>query len=380
MVVIGGSGGSGLPIIRANRTLYIATTGNDTTGNGSSGAPWLTVGKALDYLKDKWIPYGVTVTAKLGDGSFGISTVITIDHPCGGQINIVGTNTHAKTMSSVQSSSGSAGAWSVIINLNSVADITTDDYVNITGASGGTLPEMIEGHWSVTNVDAGNTRITVASSHNWTSAPSGAVAATVTVIKTRIVATGCSGLLINGRLGLLDKLSLIGDMTAGKAAIHGLATGATTYAKAGTAVEVGTVGINNWSTGIMLLGGGRILSQYGAKPCISKCTTGAYIGYGSVLYFPSAVFSGCSYGVSPVFGGWGYVNTATISGNSTAGVRGGYAGGSQCGACKISGNAIGAYALSNGYNYIVSATLSNNSTDASPAVNTLGNENGYNDS
>jgi len=39
-------------LISADTTFYVATTGSDTTGDGSSGSPWATLRKALSYLDE----------------------------------------------------------------------------------------------------------------------------------------------------------------------------------------------------------------------------------------------------------------------------------------------------------------------------------------
>ena len=55
-----------------NRTIYIATTGNDVTGDGSVGLPYLTIGKALSTVL-KIIDSGITVTISIGVGTFTMS-------------------------------------------------------------------------------------------------------------------------------------------------------------------------------------------------------------------------------------------------------------------------------------------------------------------
>jgi hypothetical protein len=53
----------------ADRTIYVATTGNDTTGTGLIGAPYLTIGKALSTVK-QIINSGITTTISIGAGTF----------------------------------------------------------------------------------------------------------------------------------------------------------------------------------------------------------------------------------------------------------------------------------------------------------------------
>ena len=55
-----------------SRTIYVATTGDDDTGTGAIGAPFLTIGKALSTI-NKIIDSGVTVTISIGIGTFTLS-------------------------------------------------------------------------------------------------------------------------------------------------------------------------------------------------------------------------------------------------------------------------------------------------------------------
>jgi hypothetical protein len=55
-----------------NRTIYVATTGNDDTGDGSVGSPYLTIGKALSTIK-KNINQGIVITISIGTGIFDLT-------------------------------------------------------------------------------------------------------------------------------------------------------------------------------------------------------------------------------------------------------------------------------------------------------------------
>ena len=149
--------------ILADTTLYLATTGSDTTGDGSATAPWATIARALRFLRDRWIASDATVTIQLADGLYTMTAPVEIAHPCGSRLAILGEHTYAKTMSVVVSSSGGSGAWSLVLQLNNVTDIAVGDYVLVTAASAGTNPLYTEGCHEVTNVDSGNSRITVTS-------------------------------------------------------------------------------------------------------------------------------------------------------------------------------------------------------------------------
>ena len=178
----------------------------------------------------------------------------------------------------------------------------------------------------VTNVDSGNTRITITSTNNYTLAPGGAVAADVLVLKSRIVATGCSGMTVNGQLGLIDKLALIGDATSGKAGLDLLFN----VSEQAASFVCGDIGINGWATGIASWGSNRIRATSTGKPCIGNCTTGIQSSFASSVMFPNgSAIAGCTNGTIASYMGTIYLNGATVSGCSTYGLRASGAGMNQ---------------------------------------------------
>ena len=77
-------------VIGSNTTLYVSTTGNDSTGDGSSGSPWATIGKASEYLSVRRIKKDVVVTVELAAGTYTYTSTDRLDHPQGNQIKYVG--------------------------------------------------------------------------------------------------------------------------------------------------------------------------------------------------------------------------------------------------------------------------------------------------
>lgn len=53
----------------ASRTIYVATTGSDTTGTGLVGAPFATLARAFRDVKN-FVPFGVTITIQLATGTY----------------------------------------------------------------------------------------------------------------------------------------------------------------------------------------------------------------------------------------------------------------------------------------------------------------------
>lgn len=61
-----------LAVETSNRTIYVATTGSDTTGDGSSGTPFASLLRALKDIKSN-IARGITITIEMGTGTYTIT-------------------------------------------------------------------------------------------------------------------------------------------------------------------------------------------------------------------------------------------------------------------------------------------------------------------
>lgn len=305
---------------------------------------YTTLQDALDTLNNVRIPVGQTVNLILDEGTHTYTSQIIVNHPDSDKITIKGATSYTKTMTSVQSSSGSNGAWSVIINLNDVNNIAANDYCIIHTASGGTNPLYIAGCHQITNVDVANNRITVLVKAKTAAAPASTIIATVIVLKSIVNFSGSNGFLsISGRTTKFDTLAVIGTTT-----FYGfIATHCST-------IFLSTVGIAEWSYGIYAYGN-SLIRLYRGICAISGCDQiGAYSTDGGLIFWTSGYSTGNVFGYRTIFAG-------QISAGSSFGI----------------GNTTGWSAGNNGYLYTAAYTASGNTTDFSPAVNTLGNENGY---
>ena len=78
---------SGMRIkLATNTNYYVATTGNDSTGNGSSGSPWLTIQHALNYVSNNLDLSGYTVTINVADGTYA---AVSISNPFVGDGTVI---------------------------------------------------------------------------------------------------------------------------------------------------------------------------------------------------------------------------------------------------------------------------------------------------
>jgi hypothetical protein len=292
-----------------NTTIRVAVLGGNFT----------TLSAALDSLKYKFISNDITVTIEIDDGTFSADAMQVLMHRDVQRILIKGKNCYFKSMTSVQSSSGSSGNYSIIINIDSIANITIGNYVIIYNPSGGTNPDRIAGCHVVTDVDVPNTRITI-TSKNLTGVPTGAVIANVAVIKTILQYASSSGIAIapNTHLTMQNVVLLGGSSHDG------------IYGENATSFQLIRVGIVNFYNGINLF--------YGCNGYFINCGISGNYSTGITLYGNSAIDTGVS---------------------------------------SISGNALGIQAWGSSYVAIGGATLSGNTYPTSPAVNTVGNANSY---
>lgn len=345
-------------VITTNTTYYVATTGSDATGDGSVTTPWATPSYALSVLQNYRVQSGKTLTIQCDDGTYTLTSVTT---NLGERFVLSGKNTYTKTVASIQSTSGSAGAYSIVFNVDDVTNVTTSDYVIVSNASGGTTPKYAEGCFDITAVDAVNKRITCASP-NLVGVPAGAVAATMTVFKTNFFYTGTAG--FQYAQGTVQNLVIRGDGTANKYAV-GLSQGMT----------LSNVGILGFPYGISLTSAGVLSLE---NVAISGATIGIRMTNGTTINCLGSSFgllvSGCTTGLSCADNSTLTCITQTVITGNGRGIN--------CtrrasitltpGVTIYESDAV--YAERLGYVYLVGASITGT---VSPTVNTLGNENGY---
>ena len=161
------------------------------------------------------------VTLALGVGTFAYTTPVETQNPFTKVVFIKGATPVSANVTSVQNSSGSAGAWTFTLNLDTVNGISVGNYVVIKNASGGSYPEMLEGCWPITAIDAVNHQITITSTHRFPVAPSGSVSATAVALQSILKFTGCGGITIysGGTAINIQDVAIVGD---GSATYHGI--------------------------------------------------------------------------------------------------------------------------------------------------------------
>jgi hypothetical protein len=91
-------------VLTANTTYYVSPTGNDSTGNGTSGSPWLTMQHAINYIYQNVDSAGFSVGIQVQNGTFTGGVIVNGPLPGGGQLSFVGnTSTPASCLISTTS-------------------------------------------------------------------------------------------------------------------------------------------------------------------------------------------------------------------------------------------------------------------------------------
>lgn len=168
-------------ILSSSLDVYVSTTGNDSTGDGTSGSPWATIDKALDYINSRILRANYTIYVE--KGSYTETDILSIGHDNGGHITISGDyETDTLTLSS---SSGSSGNWLITFTTSNTDYYTVGDCVLIYSASGGTNPEYVLGTLLVDSINP-STSVTLQSPVTVGTMASGAVSASVSIPQVKL--------------------------------------------------------------------------------------------------------------------------------------------------------------------------------------------------
>ncbi len=181
ILVMGASDATwGSIVVTETTTVYVSTTGDDSTGDGSSGNPWATPEKALEVV-NTWILLN-HVTISIERGAYPETDTLVISHPNGNFVNIVGDyDTDTLTRSSV---SGVSGDYDYVFTTTNTDKYTVNDYVLIYASSSGTNPKRVRGPLKVISINAG---VSVTLNSSASAAASGAVSASASIPQVKFI-------------------------------------------------------------------------------------------------------------------------------------------------------------------------------------------------
>lgn len=351
------------------------------TVDPSGSAHFTTIAAALAALERCLIVNNAVVTLAIS-GKHTLSAPITdaklLSSP---RIKLQGAFDGDKSITSIASSSGSAGAWSVVLNLAAATNIDVGDYLYVQTATGGTNTNALVGCHKVTAV-SGST-VTVASKHK-TAVPSGAVTATARLFKTVITCNDCNGLdLCNGGFASITDLVFAFNGATSRAG-WSIDYGTDERYQRGGKAQIGNgavamhTGIVGFSNGVVVGSGATLIVDYGLT--VSGCATGIVVDNGAADLQTVSV-TGCDKGLhvemgrvtAPGIKVYGCTDGAVAS--RAGNIRFSYF--AETGDAIIDGCTLGLTASHYGYISATDVTFNANTTNASPAVDTVGNVGGY---
>ena len=343
--------------LSANQTYYVSNSGNDTTGNGTSGSPWATIQKAVNYVATTIDCSNFAVTIQLADGTYaGVLNAAPFMGTDARTITITG---NTSTPSNVVVNNGSGGSAFYAVNDNAGfavsylkivsagGGIAADQLANITVGTGVVFGACAGSHISATNnafiTLAGNYSITGGGYSHYSAVGGGEIVAggttAVTVSGTPAFTTfaqvtkggllGFSGITFTGSATgtrfTVSQNGTVDDGSAGLTALPGNATGTFTlggvygsYAASSLGMTQQTFTASGTYTPVANLqyakiqivgGGGGGGGTSSANSCAGAGGSGAYI---------EGIFSAATLGASQAItigaGGAGGTNTGGTGG------------------------------------------------------------------
>ena len=350
-----------------NVTYYIATTGNDSTGDGTSGDPWETIPRALDEMSLNSFEANAVVTISLASGTYLFYEVV-VDRTPAPHIVIQGEapTKHIISATSVTFDLG-GGQWDVTFVVNTTTGISVGDYFSIVGGGAG----VYNGAWEVQDVpDSTHVKVRVIS-HRITLAP-GSPSGAGYVAPTMLQTMDGAGFSIRQAHIQLTDLTLFPD-TPG-VGVDGIRV------YDGWDVLIGPfVSCAGYTSGFgFLMVGGSCDTD---TLLISTCSIGGRVTAGGSMRCVDSTFNGNGQGLQAIGG------VITLRGdqcyassNATNGLVAFELGSIDAQDTTVFGNVLGVYAARESYARVTAAegnTFGFNATDYSPGANSEGNQNSY---
>ena len=183
-----------------------------------------------------------TVNITLPVGNVALSSVIPIANAYPSNIGITGATPIALSGVTWQATSGSSGNYSIVLNVPSTTGLAVGQLARLTPTAGTGSYLTLQGAWLITNVDTGNSRITIKHTLVAGSFPTFTLAnANLSINTSTLTFTGSSGFLFNidSPLKAFYQISIVGDYNlatlAGTSGTYGIYSTDTANLTLGTA-------------------------------------------------------------------------------------------------------------------------------------------------
>lgn len=191
-----------LTLLSSNLTIYVATTGNDTTGDGTSGNPYATVNRALEDIVTLAPQIGVTITISVAAGIYSGHATITIPAcQASSALTVSGASTSftgaTTTGFGSLTNDGDSDYIDVDVTLAS-GSATVGEYMRIDTSTGGTNPAYMFGVHEVVGVAGSVITVRVRRIAGVAALPSGTITVGGIILNVVMANSGVSGVLMTG--------------------------------------------------------------------------------------------------------------------------------------------------------------------------------------
>lgn len=261
--------------------LYIASDGDDETGDGTEPNPWLSVRKCMEVLAPFMVPPGSQVVIHCKKGIYDVTQSPSFDHISGDRIRVEGQATGAN-FTSIHSISGSPGAWEYTLQFDRLNPDQYEigyflKYYWVDGPDY-TKYHMVGLH-EIIGIDYVNDRVTVLNKSKATGTANLATSGNGTCIQT-VFKTTHGAWFVSKDCGIVFRQFVIDTQGLSYALQQDVLSRVTLD---------GDWGIANAELGVYMLSGSYFS---GSQPAISGCTGSAFWSIGGHINTPQAVFNG----------------------------------------------------------------------------------------
>jgi hypothetical protein len=285
--------------LTADTTIEVATIangGDDVTGNGSVGAPYATVTRAIEEM-DKWSIGDNLVTVNIGAGQYDHGVAIGFYNPYGANVTFQGEADYFTATSFFKSgvtTSGDHKFYTYTLQLPGAEDISAGDYVIVSGVTGGTYGTLGLGCHEVTAWNGTDNRVTIKVIQQVgvpnLQSPSGSQTWSCTLMKTVLTFTSTNGVRTSGpyHSGTWKDVVIAGSGTG--SGVRMLSNAAIVFSSTDSTTSGDKVGVANWDANLHTQLGGVIFADF--VYVSSAAQEGVLSQSGGIINFPGATVTG----------------------------------------------------------------------------------------
>ena len=234
-----------------------STTGVITVPPGNFVANVTTANSAAVLaLLNRMKIYG-NLSIKLATGLHSFTSPVRV-YSAGNDVNnltITGAAPISLAITSQESVTGSAGAYSVVLGVSTVTGVAVGDFIHTWTVVGTGTPEIHRGVWEITAVDVGLVRITVKNTCRKATFPTNTITTSNSVVlKTVMKFSDCDAFVVTGaRIDLLNNVAIVGNsdsywnsanVTGTEKGTHGIIVGSMTIAVNGKVDNANQYGVS----------------------------------------------------------------------------------------------------------------------------------------